>query len=142
MAQTQRITHGIQELWDRLSNNQRRVMIAAAFAVLVIMISGWLSSMAVTRELKQAERDAKVAAAEKQDAIDAAAAIAKKVEAAETEIKRLEEQRNEATERLEAAGRDADAARAGYDDAIRSVRGTITREQLCAELAELGYACR
>src|SRR5690606_33075274 len=130
MAQTQRITHGIQELWDGLSNNQRRVLIAAAFAVLLITLSGWLSSMAVTRELKQAERDAAHAAAEKQDAIDAAAAIAKKVAAAETEIRRLEGQRDEATQRLEAAGRDTDAARADYDAAIRSVRGTITREQL------------
>lgn len=144
MAEEKRLTisAGLQSTWDELTTNQRRVLLAAAFVVLVITLSGWLSSMAVTRELKKLEREAAHAAADKDAALKRASVIIGQIADAEAEKQKLEERRDEAIRRTDEAAGKSNAAAIEYDRAVRERRSDdIGAAGLCRELGELGYPC-
>lgn len=123
--------------------NQRRVLLAVVFIALLLLMSGWLNGLRIGRELKAYERQAADAKTDAKAALDKATQIAREKLAAERQLAELEAERDGKQTEEETARIAALDARADYDRAVREQRtDDPSAEQLCAELAALGYACR
>lgn len=125
----------ITEAWYDLTAGQRVVAVVLAGVLGMVIASGWLSSATAWIETRRAERKADEAL--KKAAQVAAAVIKKEKEIAEVEKKRDEKQKD-----AEAAAANTDRDRAEHDRAVSEPRtDNPSAEQLCRELADLGYAC-
>lgn len=138
-----RITEEFTIFWNELAGGQKFLLIAAAAVVSLVLISGWATSFSTWNETRKLEREANHAKADAKDALEKAAKIAREKIAAERKLAELEAMIDGKETEAEKAHLDALDARAEYERSLRERRGDDpSTEQLCAELAALGYACQ
>lgn len=129
------ISEVVGNAWYDLSVAQRVVVTVLVLALGGVMLSGWISSVSSYIEVRRAEKKADAAL---KKAADIAGAVLKK----EKELAKTEEKIYEKQKELDAAATHTARARAEYDRVRVSPRtDEPSPEQLCAELAELGYPC-
>jgi len=129
------IREGIGDLVDSMTGLQKLVLGGVAAVVLMVMVSGWVSSFWSGIKVRQAERQAAAA-------LKKAAEIAVEIAKREKEIEKIEVKRDEKQKELDAADADADRDRTELERARREQRTDApTAAELCRELADLGYPC-
>lgn len=137
-----RISEELSIFWGELRLGQKAVLVFAGLLIASVLISGWISSVQSWSEIRRLENEAAEAKAEADAAVKAAIAIGEEKKKLEVKISSLEEQRNAKQPALDNAMRDADAAAADWERARREQRkDNPSTDELCAELAELGYPC-
>lgn len=125
----------IKEAWFDLTGGQRVVVTVITLVLAIVMLSGWISSLRAEYRVRQAESTANRAL---KKAADIAAEILKREKA----LAKIEEKRDEKQKELDAVAANTNSDRAEYDRAVREPRtDNVSAEQLCAELADLGYPC-
>lgn len=125
----------IKEAWFDLTNGQRICVMVVSLVLIIVLLSGWISSIKSEIAVRRAEATANRAL---KKAADIAAEILKR----EKELAKTEAKRDEKQKELDAAAGNVDRDRAEYDRAVNEPRtDNPSAEQLCRELAELGYPC-
>jgi Flp pilus assembly protein TadB len=132
-------------IWARyLSTGQRRIVAGLALFMLAIAITGWIDAFRARQSANQYLREADQARREAKTALKAAAEIATKIKAAEKQLVELEEKRNEEFQKYDRGAGNVRDLRDRYDAARRERVGpdAANADELCGELAGLGYPCR
>ncbi len=136
------ITEVIREAWYTLSPGRRVVVVAIVALLAGLMVSGWVDSFRSWQQIRVFERQAIAGKRDAADALARAAKIAREKLALEQQLAKLEIIRDEKQKQANDAHIKTLDARADYDRALREQRGdNPSPEQLCAELAALGYPC-
>lgn len=129
--------------WDELPLPHKLALAAVVLLIAAAAVSGWVSSLSAWAEVRRYERQAAHQKAAADEALKRAAVVANEIRRKEVDLKKLENEADEKMHDLRNARRDSDDARAEYDRIRRERRETVpSTDELCRELAELGYACR
>lgn len=138
-----------RESWALLSGWQKAVIalvlvsiIIGGGALAVGNLIGW--GRVAIAEWKASAAEARAAAAEQRmnDSIAKAAEIASKLREMEKDLARKEGQRDEKQTEVDAANKRVSDDRANYNRAVSEPRtDNPSTDQLCVELAALGYPC-
>jgi hypothetical protein len=108
-----------------------------------LTVSGWIDSAVSWSKVRRAESRAETAERDRDEALRNAARIAADIRAREEALKQVEAKRDEKQIEADKAHRNTLDARAEYDRAVREQRpDTPGTDELCAELAALGYPCK
>lgn len=138
-----RLTEEAQIFWRELTGGQKLLLILAGLLIAITLASGWIGWVRTSFEVRRHERDATVAKREAEDALKLAAKIAKDKLELERTLTQIEAKRDEKNKQLNQAHLETLDARSDYERALREQRGDDpSTDELCAELAALGYACR
>lgn len=133
----------ISEFWYDLSGLQKIGIATVGVMLGLMLIYGMLTSIWSGYEIRQLEREANEAKLEATAALEQAVQIAKEKKLAELKLAEVETKRNAKQPELDKAVREAGDARAEYERVVRERRrDNPSADQLCAELAALGYPCR
>lgn len=133
----------IREAWFSLTPGRRWVVVAIVALLAGLMVSGWVDSLRAWQQIRVFEREAAAAKRTAAEKIEAAAKIATEIRKREAELDKLEVKRNEKQKELDKAAGNVSRDRAEYDRAVRESRPDApSTEQLCDELAALGYPCQ
>ena len=137
------IGENIGQFWTDLSLGHKLLVILTGLliaAAIVVAGYGWVQAKLEVRKFE------KEAAAAKQDAVvalEAAKKIAQEKLEVERKLAETEAKRDAKVTQLEQARIDTLDARRDYERDLREQRGdNPSPEQLCLELAALGYPCR
>lgn len=137
------MTDGIETFrWEQLARRQK-IYIGCA-AVLLVVITGYaiVERARMSAEVKKFERDAIIAKGEAQAALESAAKIAREKVEQEKQLAEVEAKRDGKINEVEAAKVRNASDRLELNRARRERRGdNPSPEQLCGELAALGYPC-
>lgn len=129
--------------WEQTTTKQKWIVGGIATLILLLMFSGWIDSAVSFYRVRKAERAAEKARFESKQALEKASKIAAEIRQKEFELKELEKKRDVEKKKLDTAKRETADARADYDRAVREpVATTPSADELCADLAKLGYPCR
>jgi S-adenosylhomocysteine hydrolase len=132
----------IRDGWYDLTTGRRLILIAAGAVIAIVLAAGWISEIATSIELRKYERQAAAAKRESEDALKKAAAIAREKLTIEKRVAELEVQIDGRTKEANDARIKTLDARADYDRTLREQRGDNPgTDELCRELAALGYPC-
>ncbi|MGE0367203.1 MAG: hypothetical protein AB7Q00_15865 [Phycisphaerales bacterium] len=136
-------SENLRNFWFGLTLSSRVLIAASLMAFSVGLVAAVYKAVTVSFEVRKYEREANNAKRDAEAAVAAAVKIAEEKKKLEIKISALEERRNEKQLKVDQAMRDADDAVADWERTRRLERtddpGT---DQLCTELAELGYPCR
>lgn len=136
-------SENLRNFWFGLTLSSRVLIAASLMAFSVGLVAAVYKAVTVSIEVRKYEREANNAKRDAEAAVAAAVKIAEEKKKLEIKISALEERRNEKQLKVDQAMRDADDAVADWERTRRLERtddpGT---DQLCTELAELGYPCR
>ena len=137
-----RITEELSIFWGELSGGQKMLIAAIEGIIALTLIGGWATTFRVWRETQALETEANHAKQDAKAALEKAAKIAREKLEAERKLAELEAKIDGKETELEKAHIETLDARSEYDRALRNKRGDDpSPEQLCAELAALGYPC-
>ncbi|MBK8810695.1 MAG: hypothetical protein IPN69_08180 [Acidobacteria bacterium] len=133
----------LTDFWYAMTGPQRRVTVGVLLLISACFIGGWYNAFAGWRANRALENEAKTARRDADAALKRAATIAAAIREQEEELRELEAKRNVEQKQLEkSAARTGDAQR-DYDRTLTEpVTGTPSADELCADLAKLGYPCR
>ncbi len=133
----------IADLWADLTAKQKAVVAGTIALVLVLMFSGWFDSLWSSAKVRQAEREAAQAKRDATAALERAANIANEIKRREEALSKVENNRDAKQLEVNSATEATNSARADYERAVRESRPDApSTDQLCAELAALGYPCQ
>ena len=128
--------------WEQLARRQKIYIFAAVVLFTVLIGYGLVDRYRLHSEVRQFERDAKIAKAEAVVALEAAAKIAKEKVEHEKKLAEVEAKRDGKVTEVEAAKVAVANDRLELNRVRRERRGdNPSPEQLCDELAALGYPC-
>lgn len=137
-----RITEEFLIFWGELRGGQKMLIAAAAGVIAVALIGGWATSFRAWRETRSLETEANHAKEDAKAALEKAANIAQEKLEAERKLAELEAKIDGRETELEKEHLESLDARGEYERTLRNRRGdNPSAEQLCAELAALGYPC-
>jgi HAMP domain-containing protein len=136
------IIEHVRFLWVELTGTQKLIAAGLALVLAFAAISGWVDSAwsyAKVRKLEnQAEKDKRDAA----EKLAAAAKIAADIKVRELALEKIEAKRNEKQTEVGRAAENTNSDRGAYERAVRDARpDTPSADELCRELAGLGYPC-
>ena len=142
MSQKIPIGEVLSDTWADLSAAQKFVMVALIVMALGAIAMSWWNTFQTWGELRVFESQKIEAQREAKAALEVAAKIAREKVEAEKKIVQLEVKRDEKITEVEAARVRVIDDRLELNRVRRERRGdNPTPQQLCAELAELGYPC-
>lgn len=129
--------------WSAMTTNQKRAIAGISILIIVAISIGWINSFRAWNEIriekglrKQAQKDA-------DQALKNAAKIASELKKEREELNALEEKKQVKKDEVEQSKTETEDARDDYDRAVRESRtDNPGPDELCAELAELGYPCQ
>lgn len=125
-----------------LTGRQKAVVVGVIALVLILMVAAFVDSAMSLSKARQFEREAEKAHRDAGQALERASKIAAEIKVREKALDQVKEKRDAKQMELDKAAKDTFDARADYDRAVREQRpGTPSTEQLCGELAQLGYPC-
>lgn len=137
------IIDSITLLWEQQSAKQKWLIGVVCSAVLLLMVSGWADSAYSNFKVRRAERAAEKAKWEANGAIEKASKIASEIREREVEVRELEAKRDVKKTELDKSKQATNNAQSDYDRAVREpISETPSTDELCSELAKLGYPCR
>lgn len=126
-------------------NLRTKIYLGIAAAALIAIFGGAMWQSHTINKLENAVRDAKQAAAEKQDQAAAieldAAEYKQKIEYLEQQLAEIQLKTRKQDEKLERTTINSRDARDRVERAKRAWTIDATAAELCAKLAELGHAC-
>lgn len=138
-----KITNRLKMNWILLDGKQKLIVGVVLGLILIFAVSGWVGSVKTYFEVRALEKQVKQSKAEADAALKRAAEIAGEIKKREAEIKVLEEKRDVKKTELGQAEKQSSDSLDAVDRARREPRADdVSAEQLCTELAELGYPCR
>lgn len=138
-----KLTDSIKLFWEQQTGKQKLVVIGIGTIILALIFSGWIDSAYSLYQVRKAERAADNARFESNQALEKASKIAAEIRQKEFELKELEKKRDVEKSKLDKVHRETADARDDYDRAVREPIGTTpSTDELCADLAKLGYPCR
>ena len=128
--------------WYGMTPRQKVAIIAAVLIVAASFIFVTVKWVGTTVEVRRLERDANHAKEEAKEQLEKAAKIAREKLELERKLAEIEAKRDAKITETEKAHIDTLDAIAEYDRALRNGRSdNPSTEQLCRELAALGYPC-
>lgn len=137
-----RLSEEAKIFWDQLTGGQKAVIVGVILIAVAAFIYSTASSISTSVEIRKYEREANTAKRDAEDALKIAKKIATEKLEIEKKLAELEAKRDGKQTELEKAKIETLDARADYERALRERRGdNPSSEQLCAELAALGYPC-
>ncbi len=132
----------LSDLWVDLSASQKFIGLVMGFAMVAIVFGSIVDSYRSRQEIKVFENQAIEAKRDAQAALESAAKIAKEKVEQEKRLAETEAKRDGKVREVEAAAIAAVNDRLELERVRRERRGdNPSPEQLCAELAALGYPC-
>jgi flagellar biosynthesis/type III secretory pathway M-ring protein FliF/YscJ len=130
-------------VWSASTTKERYAIVAGIALVVVLIVSGWVDSIISNYKVRKAESAAAVAKVQASESLRKASVIAENLAKKESELKDLEAKINVRKKELDNAHQQTSDAQRDYDRAVREPVGNApSSEQLCAELAAIGYPCR
>lgn len=136
------IREALSDLWADMSAAQKFVGIALALLVAAVIVGSWWNTFQAWSEIRVYERQAAKANQEKAAALELAAKVANTIRIREEELKKIEVKRNEKLGEVKDLADDAARDRAEYERAVRErLREVPSTDELCRQLAALGYGC-
>lgn len=131
------------QIWNSLTLTKRLAIIGLFVAVILIAAGGWLDSLRSYNRVRQLEREAARAEREAKAALEQAAKIAREKIEVEKKLTELEVKRDAKSREAAEAHKQTLDARLDYERALRNSRGdSPSTDELCRELAALGYPCQ
>lgn len=133
----------LSDLWADLSGAQKFVTVALVALIAIALIGSWVNTFQTWSEIRVYEKAAIEAQRDKAAALERAAKIASDIKIREEALKKVEEKRDVKKTEVKNAADVVSRDRAEYDRAVRERRADVpSTDQLCRELAALGYACQ
>ncbi|MEQ1643755.1 MAG: hypothetical protein ABL959_09955 [Pyrinomonadaceae bacterium] len=128
--------------WEQLARRQKIYIVAAVVLLTGLIVYGLVDRYRLHSEVRQFERDAKIAKGEAVVALEAAEKLARKVVEQEKQLAEKEAKRDGKVNEVEAAKVKVASDRLELNRVRRERRGdNPSPEQLCTELDALGYPC-
>ena len=128
--------------WEGMTPLQKAAVAGIPLVLALILAAGWIRSASLYFEVRRYEREANAAKRDAKKYLEQAAAIGREKLEAERRLAELEAKRDAKITEAEAANLKTLDARAEHERAVRERRtDDPSTEQLCNELAALGYHC-
>jgi hypothetical protein len=133
----------LSDLWADLSASQKFIAIALVVLMIGALAASWLNTFQTWNTVRQYENQAIKADREKVEALEKVAKIAGELKKREEDVAKDEAKRDEQKVEVKKGAVVIDRDRAEYERAVRERRtDSPSTDQLCRELAALGYPCQ
>jgi hypothetical protein len=137
------LIEALKDFWTQLGGFQKLVVVF--ITVFLVVLLGWLAiqNAAAWNETRKLEREAKIAKDEAKKHLEIAAKIAREKVELEKKLSELEATIDVKNKEAHQATANTADARLEYERTLRERRTDDPgADELCLELAALGYACR
>lgn len=129
--------------WKQLAGRQKALLIGVAAVIALLLFGSLGTAISTWYETRRLEREITIAKASAAEHLKKAADLALKAKEQELKIAELEKTRDAKEKEANEATKTTLNAQLDYNRALREQRGdNPSTDQLCAELAALGYACQ